>query len=153
MGDPSPALRLTHHDSELGRWELSLRDPHPRLRAYVRAYVGTKGHIGFLRERHLPSGDAALIVNFRAPHRPVAPPAPARFSEYRGAWITRLHQRYLLTGAVGARPFMVVRLTPIGAHLFRGQAMDALPNRSVALDDVNRPLARRLMAQLHEAAT
>ena len=130
-----------------------MRDPEPRLAAYVRGYVGTESRIDFLRERHLPSGDVALIVNFGAPHRVIDAADPSRVTEHRGAWITGLHDRYLLTDAVGARHFMVVRLTPIGAHLFLGLPMDALTNRSVALEDLIGPSARRVVAQLQEAST
>lgn len=126
-----------------------MRDPDPRLRPYVRAYVGTRSRIDRLRERHLPSGDAALLINFGAPHRLIDPDT-GRASEHDGAWVGGLHERYLLTEAVGVRHFIVVRLTPIGAHRLLGVPMHALTNRTVGLEDIIGAPARRWIACLEE---
>lgn len=147
----APRPHVVRHDSDLGRWELASREAAPPLRPYVRGYVGTESRIGFLRERHLPTGEVALIINFGAPHRVIDAADATRATEYRMAWIVGLHERYALTEAAGARHFMVVRFTPIGAHLFLGVPMDGLTNRTVDLDDITGTLANRLVEQLREA--
>ena len=142
---------VVRHDSAVGRWELASGAAAPPLRPYVRGYLGTSSRIGFLRERHLPSGDVALIINFGAPHRLIDAGDATRSTEHRTAWVIGLHERYALTEAAGARQFMVVRFTPIGAHLFLGLPMNALTNRAVELDDITGTQAHRLVAQLHDA--
>jgi AraC-like DNA-binding protein len=148
------ALRtqVVHHRSELGEWELVTRAPDPRLRPYVRTYVGTRSRIDLLRERHLPSGDAALLINFGTPHRLIDPES-GRASEHDRAWVNGLHDHYLLTEAIGVRHFIVVRLTPIGAHRFLGVPMDALTNRTLALEDIIGAQAHRLVERLQAAAS
>jgi len=146
-------LRIVRHESDLGSWMLVLCDPHPRLRPYVRDYVATESRIGFLRERHPPTGDAALILNFGAPHRAVDPDDDTRVSLQRTAWVVGLHERYQVSEAVGERSFLVARLTPIGAHRLLGIAMDDLTNRAVELEDLTGASGRRLVAQVRDAAT
>lgn len=148
MSGDADCPHVFHHRSRLGEWELATRAPDARLRPYVRAYVGTRGRIDRLRERHLPSGDAALLINFGAPHRQIDPDT-GHASEHDGAWVNGLHDRYLLTEAVGARHFVVVRLTPIGAHRFLGVAMDGLTNRTVRLEDIIGAQACRGLEPLH----
>jgi AraC-like DNA-binding protein len=45
---------------------------------------------------------------------------------------------------MGERHFMVVRFTPIGAHLFLGLPMDAIANEAVDLEQIDSALARAL---------
>lgn len=153
MNDIASRLRIVRHESDLGRWMLFLGDPHPRLRPYVRGYIGTESRIGFLRERHLPTGDAALIINFGAPHRVVDPDDDSRVSIQRTAWVIGLHERYQVSEATGERSFLVVRLTPLGAYRLLGIAMDALSNRTVELEDVTGARGRRLVGQLRDSAS
>ena len=48
--------------------------------------------------------------------------------------------------AFGARDFMVIRFTPIGAQMLLGAPMDLLTDRTLALEDVDGRFARLLMA-------
>ena len=45
--------------------------------------------------------------------------------------------RYHLSEATGERRFMVVRFTPLGAHLFLRLSMDALADRTVGLEQID----------------
>jgi hypothetical protein len=51
--------------------------------------------------------------------------------------------------AFGARDFMVIRFTPIGAQMLLGAPMDLLTDRTLALEDVDSPLLANLF--LHDA--
>jgi len=51
--------------------------------------------------------------------------------------VTGLQTRYHLSEATGERRFMVVRFTPLGAHLFLRLSMDALADRTVGLEQID----------------
>lgn len=51
--------------------------------------------------------------------------------------MTGLQTRYHLSEATGERRFMVVRFTPLGAHLFLRLSMDALADRTVGLEQID----------------
>ena len=86
--------REFRHHSPLGEWHLICREPDPRLRGYVREYVGyVEGAASVLRRLEVPGLDIPIIINFGAPFRLVASideRAPARSPEYRtfvaGLW-------------------------------------------------------------------
>jgi AraC-like DNA-binding protein len=146
-------MHVLRHRSDLGQWELVLRDPDPRLGAHVLAYEGyTERAASFTRRRHLPSGEAVLIVNFGPALRRIDPTDPTRPIDGRHAWIGGLRDRPLLTETTGAVHCLEARFTPIGAHRFLGLPMHALTNGVVELEDILGAAARRLTARLQEAA-
>jgi AraC-like DNA-binding protein len=100
-----------------------------------------------LHERHLPSREVAIVLNFAAPHRTIDPSDPKRTTEHKNAWIVALQRRHQIREAFGARDFMVVRLTPIGAQTLLGAPMDLLTDRTVALEDVDSRFARLLLSR------
>jgi AraC-like DNA-binding protein len=104
-----------------------------------------------LHERHLPSREVAVVLNFAAPHRTIDPSDPKRTTEHRNAWIVALQRRPQIREAFGSRDFMVIRLTPIGAQMLLGAPMDLLTDRTLALEDVDSRLSRLLTC--HAAAT
>ena len=58
------------HRSELGEWQTAQRLADPRLRAYVHGYFASSSHLRIaVQERHLPSTEVPLLLNFGAPHR------------------------------------------------------------------------------------
>jgi AraC-like DNA-binding protein len=82
-----------------------------------------------------------MILNFGASHARIdARPdsAPQRLDH---AWVTGLQTRYHRSVAIGERRFMVVRFTPLGAHLFFHLSMDSLTDRTVPLDQVDSKVA------------
>lgn len=98
-----------------------------------------------LNERHLPPREVAIVLNFGAPHRIIDPSDPKRAAEHGNAWIVALQHRYHIREAFGSRDFMVIRLTPLGAHTLLQVPMDLLTDRVLALDDIDSRFSRLLM--------
>jgi AraC-like DNA-binding protein len=141
----STRIEVTGHRSDLGRWRAAQRPAEPRLRDYVLGYFASEGYLPRpLHERHLPLREVTIVLNFAAPHRIIDPSDPKRATEHRKAWIVALQHRHHIREAVGTRDFMVIRLTPIGAHLLLGTPMDLLTDRTLALEDVDSRLSRLL---------
>jgi AraC-like DNA-binding protein len=104
-----------------------------------------------LHERHLPSREVSIVLNFAAPHRIIDPSDPKRTTEHQNAWIVPLQHRHQIREAFGTRDFVVIRLSPIGAQMLLGTPMDLLTDRTLALEDVDRRFARLLTG--HAEAT
>jgi AraC-like DNA-binding protein len=148
----STRVEVTGHRSDLGRWRAAQRPSEPRLRDYVLAYFASAGFLPRpLHERHIPLREVAIVLNFAAPHRIIDPSDPKRTTEHRNAWIVALQHRHHIREAFGARDFMVIRLTPIGAQILLGVPMDLLTDRSLALEDVDSRFSR-LLTRHAEAA-
>jgi AraC-like DNA-binding protein len=148
----STRIEVTGHKSDLGRWRAAQRPAAPRLRDYVLGYFASDGFLPRpLHERHLPSREVAIVLNFATPHRIIDPSNPKHTTDHRNAWIVALQHRYHIREAFGARDFMVIRLTPIGAQMLAGVPMDLLTDRILALEDVDSRFSRHLMD--HAAAT
>src|SRR5215467_16254119 len=142
----STPVEATGHRSDLGRWRAAQRTADPRLRDYVLGYFASEGFLPRpLHERHLPVREVAIVLNFAAPHRIIDPSDPKRTTEHRNAWIVALQHRHQISEAFGARDFMVIRLTPIGAQMLLGAPMDLLTDRTLAVEDVDRRFSRLLM--------
>jgi hypothetical protein len=102
------------------------------------------------RERHLPSGEAALVVNLGTPHEVIGPGARTGTLKFRNAAAMGVHDQPFVTRSAGAKHLLVVRLTPPGARLLFDVAMDQLTNRWVDLDEIDGELARRIEGRVHE---
>jgi hypothetical protein len=70
-----------------------------------------------------------------------------------GVWVVGPHDRHQLTKAVGERHFMVVRFTPMGAHLFLGLPMHLIANEAVDLELIDPALARVLVSRIGAAGS
>jgi AraC-like DNA-binding protein len=105
-----------------------------------------------VRERHLPSVEVPLLLNFGSPHRRLDGLDPPHWTNRDGAWIVGLHDGHQLTEAVGERHFMVVRFTPIGAHLFLRTPMNLISNRAIDLAQIDSKLASLIGARVGAAA-
>src|SRR5262249_16742677 len=148
----STRIEVTDHRSDLGRWRAAQRPAEPRLRDYVLGYFASEGFLPRpLHERRLPLREVAIVLNFAAPHRIIDPSDPKRATEQRNAWIVALQHRHQISEAFGARDFMVIRFTPIGAQTLLGAPMDLLTDRTLALEDVDSRFSRLLTG--HAEAT
>ncbi len=144
-------MDVIEHRSELGHWRVTQRRADARLHTYVHGYLAVEGYrLEAVRERHLPSTEVALLINFGAPHRTLTPETK-RWTTFDDAWVVGLHNTYHLTEAVGVRRFMVVRFSPIGAHLFLRVPMDLIENQTVELAQFDPKLARLLRTRLAAA--
>jgi AraC-like DNA-binding protein len=148
----STRIEVASHQSDLGRWRAAQRRPEQRLRDYVLGYFASDGFLPKpLHERHLPAREVAIVLNFAAPHRTIDPSHPEDAIEHKDAWIVALQHRHQIREAFGARDFMVIRLTPIGAQMLLGTPMNLLTDRTLALEDVDRRFSRLLVD--HSEAT
>jgi AraC-like DNA-binding protein len=148
----STRIEVSADRSDLGRWRSAQRPAEPRLRDYVLGYFASEGFLPRpLHERHLPPREVAIVLNFAAPHRIIDPSDPKRTTEHRNAWIVALQHRHQIREAFGARDFMVIRLTPIGAQMLLGTPMDLLTDRTLALEDVDSRFSRLLTAHAEAA--
>jgi AraC-like DNA-binding protein len=149
----STRIEITGHRSDLGRWRAAHRPAEPRLRDYVLGYFASEGFLPTpLHERHLPLREVAIVLNFAAPHRVIDPSDPKRATKLRKAWIVALQHSHQIREAFGARDFMVIRFTPIGAQMLLGTPMDLLTDRILALEDVDSRFSR-LLTGAAEAAS
>lgn len=145
-------LQIIEHLSGLGRWRMAQRSADPRLQAYVRGYLASEGCLPkLLIERHIPSLEVAIILNFASPHRTLDTSDPNQVTEHRGAWVVGLQNHHRLCEAVGERDFMVIRFNPIGAHLFLRTPMDLLVDRKVELEEIDGPFARWFTSRVQGA--
>jgi AraC-like DNA-binding protein len=93
------------------------------------------------RERHLPTAEVPMVLNFGPPHTKVDARSRSGPQRLDHAWVLGLQTRYHLSEAIGERRFMVVRFTPLGAHLFFHLSMDSLADQAVALEQVDSRIA------------
>jgi len=141
-------VQIREHTSEFGQWRIAHRAADPRLRAYVHGYFASSSRLPTeVRERHLPSAEIPLIINFGAPHRSAAANEKV-FRVLDGAWIAGLRGQPARGEAVGERHFMIVRFTPLGAHLFLGLPMHLIAGRTVGLDEIDSGLMRQVMTSV-----
>jgi AraC-like DNA-binding protein len=144
----STRIKVTDYRSDLCRWRAAQRRAEPRLRDYVLGYFANEGFLQTqLHERHLPSREVAIVLNFAAPHRIIDPSDPKRTTEHRNAWVVALQHHHQIREAFGTRDFMVIRLTRIGARMLLRITMNLLTDRVFALEDVDSRLSRFLMVQ------
>jgi AraC-like DNA-binding protein len=134
----STRIEVSEHRSDLGCWRTAQRLSEPRLRDYLLGHFASEGFLPRpLRERHLPSREVAIVLNFADPHRTINPSPPKRITEHRKAWIVALQHGHQIREAVGSRDFMVIRLTPVGAQMLLRTPMNLLTGRAPALEDVD----------------
>jgi AraC-like DNA-binding protein len=135
-------VRVAEYTSEFGRWDEVERACDPRLRAYVHGYFATSSAlVRPVRERLLPAAEVPMVLNFGASHTRVDARADSGPQRLDHAWVTGLQTRYHRSVAIGERRFMVVRFTPLGAHLFFRLSMDSLTDRAIPLEQVDRRIA------------
>jgi AraC-like DNA-binding protein len=147
-------METAEHRSELGQWQTAQRPADPRLRAYVHGYFASSSRLRTpVQERHVPSTEVPLLLNFGAPHRRLDAVGSGEWTARDGAWVVGLHNRHQLTRAVGERHFMVVRFTPMGAHLFLGLPMHLIANEAVDLELIDPALARVLVSRVGVAGS
>jgi AraC-like DNA-binding protein len=141
------------HYWELGWWEVTRREPDPRLRAHLRGpYVGwTECTSRSVRRREVASGVVPLIFNLGQPYRLIAGRDPAGAGEARGSFVAGLYDSHVIVESARSSCGLQVNFTPLGAHLLLGIPMDSLTNRAVELEDILGAEAREIMDRLHDA--
>jgi len=146
---------LTTRDStsDLGSWRTVHQPAAPSLAGYVHGYFASASRVvSPLQERHLPSAEVPLFINFGDPHRSVDRDTGRR-TTHDGMWMVGLQRQHQLTTAIGTREFMIVRFTPVGAHLLLKVPMTVLEGAVVDLALLNPTLARAVDSRVRRART
>jgi len=140
-----PGIENDSHRSEMGGWRTAQRPSEPHLSDYVLGYFASEGSLPRpLYERHLPSREVAIILSFAGPHRFIQPER-SDTTDHKHAWIVPLQQRHHMREAEGSRDFLVIRLTPMGAHMLLRTPLDRLAGCTAALDTIDPRFSRLLM--------
>jgi AraC-like DNA-binding protein len=131
---------------------MALRAPHPSLRPFVRQYVGWFEHMAEpLCRRELPTDEVPVIVNFGARIRIYDAGDSDQFAD-RDSFATGAYDSYVRVVSSGPSGGVQINFSILGARLFLNQPLDALRNRSVPLDELLGPYARRLTSALQASA-
>src|SRR5262245_35824434 len=147
-------METAEHRSALGQWQTAQRPADPRLRAYVHGYAGSSSALHApVQERHVPSTEVPLLLTFGAAHQRLDTAGSGEWTARDGVWVVGLHDRHQLTEAAGERHFMVVRFTPMGAHLFLGLPMHLIANQAVDLELIDPALARIVVSRIGVAGS
>ena len=142
-------MEVAEETGALGHWRTVQRAALPQLRTYVHGYLASSSCLsGSVRELHLPSAEVALILNFGERHRRLDALGREGWTSRDGVWVIGLHDRHQTTEAAGEREFLVVRLTPLGAHLFLRLPMHLVANEALDLDQIEPSLARTVMGRV-----
>lgn len=145
----TPQIDIQHGHSQFGSWERIAAAAHPALNAHVLGYVGLDSRMRLLRERHLPSGEAALVVNLGAPYRTLSPDGETH--THAMASVMGVHDRHFLTESSGSKRLIVVRLKPAALRILVGIDMHAATNRWIPLEQLDHGFARKIADATHDA--
>jgi methylphosphotriester-DNA--protein-cysteine methyltransferase len=122
--------------------------PDPLLSRWVRGYVGLTSELTVTAERHLPSGEAALVLNSGEPYHVIGPREALRVT---WAAVMGVHTAPFRTLGDGRKSVILVRLTPAAVQRLLGVPMASLTNRWADLEALDADLARALAAGVDEA--
>lgn len=142
-------VRMTRGESELGRWEIAAAPPDPTLAPGVRGYVGVASALTLTAERHLPSGEAAILVNLGEPYDVIGPGGALRVER---AAVMGVHAAPFNTVCSGRKDLVLVRLAPPAAQRIVGRPMAQLAGRWAALEALDTDLARALVTGVSSAS-
>jgi AraC-like DNA-binding protein len=127
------ALRVLAHESELSSWELVTYAPDSRLRGYVGDYQGfVERSSSPPMRQEVPMPMIPFIVNFGSPWNVAASARAVHVSH--DSFVAGLGERSSYVRATGVASCIQVNLTPLGAHMLFGLAMNELANEVVPLE-------------------
>lgn len=154
MEDSPPGTRIVRHHSELGWWEMVMRDPHPRLRAYLQSYQGySESTPGLRRRLEPPSTTVVLIIGLGPALGVIDPRDQGRdgTATDHTSFVSGLYDSSVLIEVRGTwQSGIQVNFTPFGAYQFLHLPMHLLSNRVIELDDLLGPVAHQLVERLQE---
>jgi len=147
MEPAAQRIRSLVHDTPLGRWRYSVLIPGGDLADAVEAIWEVEGLQSYGREKILPNGRVELLFNMGEPHWLLE---GGERRPYRDAWVSGLHERYLVVGSPARAAMMGARLRPVGAHRFFQLPMRELTGAVFDLDAVLGPWIASVTARLRD---
>jgi AraC-like DNA-binding protein len=146
-------LETVRHDSELGFWESTSREPAPELRDLIKGpYQGwVERTIGTMVRREVPSGIIPIIFNLGPAYGLIDPTGQTR-TRYVGSFVAGLHESFVVTESGSYAICVQINMSPLGAYQFLGVPMHSLANQVIELEDILGKTVRRLIAQMQEVS-
>jgi AraC-like DNA-binding protein len=138
-------------DPVLGQYRVVRVEAAPRLRPFVREYMGYMDEAGgSVRLRELPIADTVTIVNLGASWR-MLDPANERLLAQHDSFAVGISGEYALVEGTGSAHCFHMNLTPLGAYRFFGMPMRHLSGGAYELRDVLDRDVDELRERLYEA--
>lgn len=109
--------------------------PLDRFVEHITYYEGSRPK--YRIERLLPDGAVQLVIDLgQTPKKLYDRDDVGQAREFRGAWVSGMHRRWILIEAAQGASMVVVRFRPGGAYPFFGTDVDALTDAVEPLDAV-----------------
>jgi AraC-like DNA-binding protein len=115
MPTSTSRIRELRHESPLGRWTVTMLEPHALLHGIVRSIWQGEGRVSYARDRILPGGQSYLLVNLGPPQYLVAAGQNERRIPFDDAWFCGISDRPIDTAAPHGSVVAGVELTTTGA--------------------------------------
>jgi AraC-like DNA-binding protein len=127
----------THgQDPTVGKYRVARAEPAPRLRPFVREYMGYLDQAaGHIRLRELPIADTVVIINLGASWR-MLDPANEQLLSQHDSFAAGVSGEFALVEGTGSAHCFHLNLTPLGGYRFFGMSMRHLSGRAYALRDL-----------------
>jgi AraC-like DNA-binding protein len=106
------------------------------LQHLVRRYWEIDGWFAYARERELPRGDVAILINLAGRHAVLDGGDAERSVYFTNAWVCGMRDAHLITANEGRAWVVGARLTPEGGRRVTGVPANDLRNRVYCLSDV-----------------
>ncbi len=146
-------LQTVRHDSELGFWESTSREPAPELRELIKGpYQGwIEKTMGTMVRREVPSGIIPIILNLGPAYGLIDPTGRTR-PRYVGSFVAGLHESFAVTESGSYAICVQINMSPLGAYQLLGVPMHSLANQVIELEDVLGKTVRRLIARMQDVS-
>jgi AraC-like DNA-binding protein len=137
-------VHIRRRETKVGRWDAAFARPDAALSRQVFGYTSVVGKLDVDAERYLPSGEAAILVNFGEAYLIASPDGEVMTVGNGEAVLMGAHARPFRTLGAGDKLLALVRLSPSAAHrLVRAHGRD-LADRWTRIADHDRLLAADL---------
>lgn len=128
-------LRMSEHDSVLGRWQDLHCTPHPALAGMVQALWIGRGRTAYRRSRLLPSVATFLVINL-GPAQYIVARDGAALHRCEDAWFCGQQSRYLEYESTDGTAMLGVVFAPTAAYRLLHESQRELADRVVDVASV-----------------
>jgi AraC-like DNA-binding protein len=155
--DLSAAFRnrthTVHHDDGREYWTFTAGLPPPDLARYVNSYWEVDGALAHVREKVLPTADVVLIFNLGDVQHLVDRDDPSNETAFHNAFVSGLHERFLITASHHRSWLCGMRLSPFGAYKLFRTPLTGVANRVLHLEDLRGSASLRFADTLRNASS